>query len=778
MLNTHRFNSLHVLSSLVALLVALAIAPSLLAVDEVQQSPKVTDSSVDMTNDQWVPLRPLAEHPRTSVNVVEQLRRNHYIRKPVDDALSSAMFDKYLSMLDGNRSYFLASDIQTFESLRFTLDDALKDSDLGPAFYIFNRYQQRLLERLNYSLSSLEQGVDQFDFTAEESLLIDREAAPWPVDSLDQDDLWRRRLKAQILSLHLNDKEPEEISEILTKRLRNQIKMAKRNKSEDAFQLYMNAFASTFDPHTQYFSPRTSENFNINMSLSLEGIGAVLKSEDDATSIVRLVPAGPAAKSKAIKPTDKITAVGQGANGPMVDIVGWRLDDVVELIRGPRGSKVQLEVMGANTDDKTSRRVTIVRNTIKLEEQAAQAKIIEVNQPQAFGLTPVSKTNNDTPMRIGVIEIPTFYIDFKAQQQGIEDFRSTTRDVRRLINRLRAENIEGLIIDLRSNGGGSLQEADSMTGLFIGAGPTVQVKAARRQANVYRSTVDQVAWSGPLAVMVNRLSASASEIFAGAIQDYERGVVIGSQTFGKGTVQTLIPLNRGQLKLTAAKFYRISGESTQHQGVTPDVTFPTLVDASRIGESTLDDAMPWDMIRPAVFTPINRMSANIGALRQRHEQRASNDPHFDYYHALRARSEEKSEQQYLSLNEGSRRAEKSADDDWRLALENRLRVATNKAPASDLEELEALVEAEAEMLGDDAAMDAAVITNTAEAAEESAIAATASLERVGDDPLLLEAGNIVADLVQIRLSEHSNPEYANGPAPALSGSVATAPSES
>ena len=778
MLNTHRFNSLHVLSSLVALLVALAIAPSLLAVDEVQQSPKVTDSSVDMTNDQWVPLRPLAEHPRTSVNVVEQLRRNHYIRKPVDDALSSAMFDKYLSMLDGNRSYFLASDIQTFESLRFTLDDALKDSDLGPAFYIFNRYQQRLLERLNYSLSLLEQGIDQFDFTAEESLLIDREAAPWPVDSLDQDDLWRRRLKAQILSLHLNDKEPAEISEILTKRLRNQIKMAKRNKSEDAFQLYMNAFASTFDPHTQYFSPRTSENFNINMSLSLEGIGAVLKSEDDATSIVRLVPAGPAAKSKAIKPTDKITAVGQGANGPMVDIVGWRLDDVVELIRGPRGSKVQLEVMGANTDDKTSRRVTIVRNTIKLEEQAAQAKIIEVNQPQAFGLTPVSKTNNDTPMRIGVIEIPTFYIDFKAQQQGIEDFRSTTRDVRRLINRLRAENIEGLIIDLRSNGGGSLQEADSMTGLFIGAGPTVQVKAARRQANVYRSTVDQVAWSGPLAVMVNRLSASASEIFAGAIQDYERGVVIGSQTFGKGTVQTLIPLNRGQLKLTAAKFYRISGESTQHQGVTPDVTFPTLVDASRIGESTLDDAMPWDMIRPAVFTPIDRLSANIGALRLRHAQRAANDPHFDYYHALRARSEEKSEQQYLSLNEGSRRAEKSADDDWRLALENRLRVATNKAPASDLEELEALVEAEAEMLGDDAAMDAAVITNTAEAAEESAIAATASLERVGDDPLLLEAGNIVADLVQIRLSEHSNPEYANGPAPALSGSVATAPSES
>ena len=288
----------------------------------------------------------------------------------------------------------------------------------------------------------------------------------------------------------------------------------------------MNAFASTYDPHTQYFSPRTSENFNINMSLSLEGIGAVLKTEDDVTSIVRLVPAGPAAKSGAVKPTDKITAVGQGVNGPMIDIVGWRLDDVVELIRGPKGSTVQLQVVGADADKESSRRVTIVRNTIKLEEQAAQAKVIEVSTP-IMGLTPVSSQSESSTMRIGVIEIPTFYIDFRAQQQGVKDFRSTTRDVRRLIDRLRAEGVEGLIIDLRSNGGGSLQEADSLTGLFVGAGPTVQVKAARRRPNVYSSSVDQVAWDGPLAVMVNRLSASASEIFAGAIQDYGRGIVIG-----------------------------------------------------------------------------------------------------------------------------------------------------------------------------------------------------------------------------------------------------------
>jgi carboxyl-terminal processing protease len=773
---THRYTPFYIFVSAVAFLFMVAVAPSLLAVDDAQAPEAQSNSAAPQDSEQWQPLKPLTEHPRTSINVVEQLRRNHYIRKPIDDELSSQMFDKFLGMLDGNRSYFLASDIQSFEPLRLKLDNALKHSDLEPAFLMFNRYQQRLFERLNYSLSLLEGGVEQFDFTLDESLQIDREDAQWPIDGEAQDDLWRRRLKAQILSLRLNDKDDTEIAEILTKRLRNQIKMAKRNKSEDAFQLYMNAFASTFDPHTQYFSPRTSENFNINMSLSLEGIGAVLKSEDDATSIVRLVPAGPAAKSKAIKPTDKITAVGQGKDGPMIDVVGWRLDDVVELIRGPRGSTVQLEVISADADEETSKRVTIVRNTIKLEEQAAQARIIEVAKPKPLGLTPVSNTNTSEPMRIGVIEIPTFYIDFKAQQQGVKDFRSTTRDVRRLIEQLRGENIEGLIIDLRSNGGGSLQEADSMTGLFIGAGPTVQVKAARRQASVYSSDTDEVAWSGPLAVMVNRLSASASEIFAGAIQDYKRGIVIGSQTFGKGTVQTLIPLNRGQLKLTAAKFYRISGESTQHQGVTPDVTFPTLVDSAQIGESTLEDAMPWDMIKPAVYTPLDQLSVRINTLRQRHEQRAANDPHFDYYNALRARSVANSEKLYLSLSEDTRRNEKSADDDWRLTLENRLRVATDKSPASDLDELEALVEAETETSDDEFAIDDSASAGAEDATAEGV--APTTIELVEDDALLQEAGNIVADLVQLRMSDIGANDIANGNAAKLPAGIAANQNES
>ncbi len=719
------------------------------------------------------PLRPLAEHPRTSLNVVEQLRRNHYLRKPIDDALSSAMLDKYLNILDSSKSYFLASDIQAFEALRYSLDNALKDSDLDPAFHIFNRYQDRLLNRLNFSLQLLDQELASFDFEVEETIEIDREQAEWPADQAELDDLWRRRLKSQILSLRLSDKTPEETVETLTKRVRNQIKMLKRNKSEDAFQVYMNAFASTYDPHTQYFSPRTSENFNINMSLSLEGIGAVLKTEDDVTSIVRLVPAGPAAKSGAVKPTDKITAVGQGVNGPMIDIVGWRLDDVVELIRGPKGSTVQLQVVGADADKESSRRVTIVRNTIKLEEQAAQAKVIEVSTP-IMGLTPVSSQSESSTMRIGVIEIPTFYIDFRAQQQGVKDFRSTTRDVRRLIDRLRAEGIEGLIIDLRSNGGGSLQEADSLTGLFVGAGPTVQVKAARRRPNVYSSSVDQVAWDGPLAVMVNRLSASASEIFAGAIQDYGRGIVIGSQTFGKGTVQTLIPLNRGQLKLTAAKFYRVSGESTQHQGVTPDILFPTLVDDEQIGESTLDDAMPWDMIKPASFTPHSRLSSHIQTLQLRHDQRAANDPHFEYYRSLMARSEMKSQKTTMSLNEATRRAEKSADDAWRLQLENELRVATNKIPAKDLDELEDLIEAESKVEAPDDLSPTDQSENMASEQTQTAQAED-TVEVVEDDPLLQEAGNIVADLARLGVVNSSPSDFADGELSDLPSGVARAP---
>ncbi len=697
-------------------------------------------------------LSPLDVHPRTSLIVVEQLRRNHYIKKTVNDELSEHVFDKYLTVLDAGHYYFIASDIAEFEQYRFRLDDALKKGDLDPAFVIFNRYQMRIVDRLNYLIGLIDTGIENLDFSRQESILVSREEAEWSVDEAAHDDLWRRRLKAQVLAMKLSDKPMEEIAEQLRKRYRNQLKIAVRNKSEDAFQAYINAFAHTYDPHTEYFSPRTSENFNINMSLSLEGIGAVLKSEDDNVEVVRLVPAGPADKSGELQPADKITAVGQGTQGPLIDVVGWRLDDVVELIRGPKDSTVRLSILPADGKEGESKNITIVRNKIKLEEQAAKAKTITLGE--------------DDPRLIGVIEIPTFYADFAAQQKGDPNYRSTTRDVRRLVEALKKEGVEGLIIDLRSNGGGSLQEADTMTGLFIRSGPTVQVKSARRRANVLSDNNLELAWDGPMAVMVNRLSASASEIFAGALQDYGRALVVGNQTFGKGTVQTLIPLNRGQLKLTAAKFYRISGQSTQHQGVLPDIVFPALVDNDVIGESTLDDAMPWDKIKPANYQPTGSLTKIVPRLQEQHDIRAESDPHFVYYRALSQRSQEKSAITLLSLNEAVRREQRIVDDLWRLDLENTLRTATGKATAETLDALEALHKAENE--GKEEAAKALVQNDETDVSQlqlsdaEKTAKAKDVIEEVSEDPLLREAGRVLADLVAEQIAQKSTPKFAAG----------------
>jgi carboxyl-terminal processing protease len=651
---------------------ALIVAGSIWANDK-------TDPQVALATPVPSALSPLDVHPRTSLTIVEQLRHTHYLHKALDDAASSQIFDKYLELLDAGRAYFLASDVQAFEKYRYSLDDALKRGDLDPAFDIFNRYQTRLEERLEYLLNELSKGLGTMDFTTNETIEIERKDVPWPATRAELDDLWRKRLKASVLQMKLNGKELAEIQDLLTKRYKNRLKQATQTNSEDAFQLYVNAYASTYDPHTQYFSPRTSENFNINMSLSLEGIGAVLRTDDEYTEVVRLVPAGPADKSGLLHPSDRIIGVGQGQSGKLIDVVGWRLDDVVELIRGPKDSTVRLEIAPADEKDGPTRIIDIVRSTVQLEEQSAQKKLLTLN----YG---------GRDHKIGVIVIPTFYVDFKAIQQGDEEYKSTTRDVRALIEKLKTEGMEGLIVDLRNNGGGSLQEADSLTGLFIKSGPTVQVKTGRRSPNVYADKDDAVAWDGPMAVLVNRLSASASEIFAGAIQDYERGLVIGSQTFGKGTVQTLIPLNRGQLKITQAKFYRVSGQSTQHQGVLPDIEFPEVYDTERIGESALEDAMPWDMIEPAVYPQSHDVDTVRDALRAKHDHRVANDPDFLYLQALRARAEEERSKTTLSLNEATRRAEKSADDAWRLGVENKLRVAKGKPPYASIDQVEGIDE--------------------------------------------------------------------------------------
>ena len=639
--------------------------------DDEQTAPQVALSNVPIVSD----LSPLDAHPGTSLTIVEQLRQHHYLKKPLDDNTSSEIFEKYLDMLDGAKVYFLAADVRELEKYRYTLDDALRHGNLDPAFDIFNRYQERVIERLESLVTKLELGLDKIDFSVDESFEINRENAPWPADKEVLEDLWRKRLKAATLSMKLNGKNLEEIQDLLAKRYQNRLKQARQTKSEDAFQIYVNAFASTYDPHTQYFSPRTSQNFNINMSLSLEGIGALLRTDDEYTAVVRLVPAGPAEKSGLIAPSDRIISVGQGATGPLIDVVGWRLDDVVELIRGPKGSQVRLELTVDSSEHKTSKVIQITRNTVKLEEQAAQKKLMTLNR-------------NGQEYKIGIIDIPTFYVDFKAVQQREPDYRSTTRDVSRLIDELKAEGIDGLVIDLRNNGGGSLQEADTLTGLFIKSGPTVQVKSANRRPTIYSDTDDEVAWDGALGVIVNRLSASASEIFAGAIQDYERGIIIGSRTFGKGTVQTLIPLKRGQLKITAAKFYRVSGQSTQHQGVLPDIEFPELYDTDRIGESSLEDALKWDMIQPAVYPHSNQIQPLLAELDDLHKERVLDDPDFAYMRAVAQKSRENSHKTQISLNEAQRTREKAADDLWRLNLANTLRVAKGDESVETLDELE------------------------------------------------------------------------------------------
>ncbi len=688
-------------------------------------------------------LEPLDAHPRTSRSIVEQLRHHHYLNKPLNDNTSSQIFDKYLSVLDRGRAYFLISDIQAMEKYRYELDDALRDGNLNPAFEMFNRYQTQLIDRLEFLLALLDQGLDKMNFNVEESIEIDRENSPWAKSQSELDNLWRKRLKATVISSKLNDKALPEIQETLTKRYKNRLKQAKRTKSEDAFQLYVNAYAATYDPHTQYFSPRISENFNINMSLSLDGIGAVLKTEDDYTEVVRLIPSGPADKSGFIKASDRIIAVGQGKNAPLIDVVGWRLDDVVELIRGPKGSVVRLEVEFDREADNANKIISITRNTVKLEEQSAKKKLLTI-------------VVDDVEHKVGVISIPTFYLDFKAIQNGDPEPKSTTRDVERLLLELEEEGAEALVVDLRNNGGGSLQEADKLTGLFIPAGPTVQIKQARRRASIYSDKDGRIAWEKPMAVLVNRLSASASEIFAGAIQDYGRGLIIGSQTFGKGTVQTLVPLNRGQLKITQAKFYRISGGSTQHQGVVPDIEFPELYDVDRVGESSLEDALPYDTIKPAIYRTADELLPFLGTLQARHAARAKNDAEFQYLDALALRSIENRKRTHISLNETTRKQEKLDDDAWRLKLENQLRLAKGEVPVSSLDELDEIHEAKAL-----AKSEAKKITDAkAENADDDSLAKAnpelmeppeSGIEEEDDerDALSEEAGQILLDYIQL-----------------------------
>ena len=620
---------------------------------------------VDQPNSE-LRLEPRPEHRFASRLATRFISGYHYHRIDLDADMSSRIFDQYLRLLDPNRVYFTAEDIADLERYRPYLADALQTADLEPAFVIFELYQRRVAQRVEHARKLLETG---FDFTLDEEYRFDRTEEPWAADRAELDDIWRQRVKNDWLRLRLAGQEDEAIVTTLSDRYRNLGRRIAEFNSEDVFQFFMNAYTRSIEPHSAFMSPRSVDNFEISMRLSLDGIGAMLQRETEYTTVMEIVTGGPADMDGRLKPGDRIIGVAQG-DEEMVDVVGWRLDDVVALIRGERDTVVRLEVLPAeNSLSGPSKVIDIVRNQVRLEEQAAQSDLITV-------------PDGDGERRIGIIRVPVFYVDFQGRARNEPNYRSSTRDVRRLINELKEQDIDGLVIDLRGNGGGALIEATTMTGLFIDEGPVVQVRDSRGRVSLEKDREPGMAWEGPLAVLVDRRSASASEIFAGAIQDYGRGVVLGEPTFGKGTVQNLIDLDDlsrsqdarlGQIKLTMAQFYRVAGGSTQAKGVVPDIVLPTPGDPADFGESALDFALPWGEIEPADFSPMADLSGLIDLARERHLARLETDPELQALLEEIAEWESMQGRTTVSLNEAVRRAEMEESESRRQARFSRNR---------------------------------------------------------------------------------------------------------
>jgi carboxyl-terminal processing protease len=671
-------------------------------------------------------LAPASAQSDTLKEIIEVIEDRHYASRRYDDGLSAQHFTAYLDALDPQRMFFDADDIDLFSQWRLALDNAGRAGDLAPAFTMFNKYHDELKDRLTGILGTLPETIESFDYEVEEYLDIDRSAMPWAQNDAELDERWRKRIKNQALSLLLAEKSPEEIPETLERRYESQLKRLAQYNAQDVFQIYANTLAEQYDPHTNYFSPRRAENFDINMSLSFEGIGAILQIDDEYAKVTRLVPAGPADKQGGLRPSDLIMGVGQGESGPIEDVIGWRLDEIVDLIRGPRDTTVRLEVIPDKGKSDQRRVVPIRRNEVKLEEQAAQKEIIEFTD------------EDGQAHRVGVIDIPAFYIDFEAYRQGDKFYRSTTRDVKKLVDELVSDGVEGIVIDLRDNGGGSLQEANQLTGLFIEYGPTVQIRSA--ESRVWRDGKRRRSqyYEGPLAVMINRLSASASEIFAGAIQDYGRGIIVGEQSFGKGTVQSLVPLQEGQLKITESKFYRVSGGSTQHRGVVPDINYPSLFDPEKIGESALDNALAWDQIAPTRFNRYNNYDTIIPTLASLHNARAANDPDYQFLQDQVDLAQGARAISVLPLQQSGRIAMRDEQEALALAIENKRRLSKG------LEPLEALDTDE------DVAESTPIASNEETALPHNGIEAATDDEAATPDVLLLETGKILVDSISLR----------------------------
>lgn len=657
--------------------------------------------------------------PALTKEILKILDERHFLTLALDDTLSSRLLDNYVDRLDPNKAFFYQSDINEFNQYRTILDDQLKKGDDSAGFVIYDRFTQRIEDRLQKVIALLQDKESIFDFTKEESLNTDTANNTWLATETDGDRYWRKRIKSFLLSQKLSGDSQDKSRQQLEKRYINQLSRVQKNSDEEVYEIYINSLTELYDPHTNYLAPRTSENFNINMSLSLEGIGAVLQTEDEFTKVVRVVSGGPAQKQGELQAADMITGVAQGDDGELVDVIGWRLDEVVQLIRGPKDSIVRLQISpSSDSPQKGTTYIRIKRDKVKLEDQAAQKAVFTVN-------------NNGTAYKVGVINIPAFYLDFEAYRKRDPNFKSTTRDVLKLLIELEEEEVDGVVIDLRNNGGGSLQEATTLTDLFIDKGPVVQIGRGDDNNSTTESRFN-AHYRGPLVVMINRLSASASEIFAGAIQDYKRGLIVGSQSFGKGTVQSLTPLEApGDLKITESKFYRVSGDSTQHRGVIPDISFPELLDTETIGESSYDTALAWSKTKAVPYSQYLPIANTVSALTSRHEVRIDKDPDFVYLTERKKLIDLYTDKKIISLNESIRLEEKNNFEQATLALENQRRLDKNLALFKSYEDLDKDNE----------------LKNT----ERAAKAGTTVID-TNDDAMLKEAGYILKDFSEL-LSE-------------------------
>jgi carboxyl-terminal processing protease len=671
-----------------------------------------------------IPTGPSADQTTTSKLVFGLLSDSRYAYRPrvLDDTLSADIFKRYLEALDAGKVFFTAQDVAKFAPYKTQLDDDIKSGELEPAYAMFALYKQRVNARTAYARNLLKQDI--FDFSGNDRWYYDREDAAWAADSSALDAIWKQSVRNDWLRLKLAGKKPDEIRKTLDKRYANLANAVAELNGEDAFQSFLTAYTNSIDPHTDYFNPRSAERFNQAMSLSLEGIGAQLQKQDDVVVIREVLPGGPAARSNKLEAGDRIVAVGQGPSGVMEDVVGWRIDDVVEKIKGPKGTQVRLDLIPpeAGMDSKPVR-IVLTRDKIRLSEDAAKAKTINI---PASGGTPAK--------RIGVIELPGFYQDFEGRRANNGDYASATRDVAKLLQQFRTQKVDGVVMDLRNNGGGSLDEAVELTGLFIDKGPVVQVRESGGRVSVSGDSNGGVAWDGPLAVLINRGSASASEIFAGAIQDYGRGLIIGEPTFGKGTVQNLVDLDRwpanetarfGQVKLTIAQFFLPGGSSTQNKGVVPDIAFPVTVDASEFGESTYDNALPWTRIAAVNHTRYGNFSPMLGKLDALHDARIATDKEFQWLSQDVAEFRAEQAKKYVSLNETERRTERDKQE-----AKRQQRQTERKALGLDVDPL-------ADSSADDGLQ-----------AGERDIAADVAREKAAEDrpdPLLRESARILAD---------------------------------